>query len=237
MPQLFGLETVETIRAAVAASRIMSFTVLGFGVSFLTGSILYATEKPLLSCFISFLNDAAMPLLCSLLAGSLWGFTGIVIGMTFSPYMAFAAYYLVMILFKGKKGFPFYLEMEDEQGVSFDLYVTQESIPEVRDWVCRQLAEHGFYIENIEILIEEFYTRVLEKNPGKKVLSECTLLFSPKQVRIIVRDNGVIFNFMDENNKAESMNAHILNSLLEQTTIKEYLITAAFNRDGFVFEK
>ncbi len=237
MPRLFGLETELTINAAIYVSRIMSFTTLGFGTCFMIGNVLYTIEKPLLSCFESFLNDAAMPLICSLLAGTFWGFNGIVVGMALSPYMAFAVYSLVMISFKGKKGFPFYFETDDEEGVSYDLYVTKESIPLVRDWVSHQVTDHGFNIKNIELLIEEFYTRVLEKNPGKRVLSECTLLFSDKRVKIIIRDNGVIFNFIDENNKIESLNAHLLNLLLEQTTGKEYLVTAAFNRDGFVFEK
>lgn len=237
VPQLFGLETAVTIDAAILASRIMSFTAFGFGVSFIIGNVLYSIEKPLLSCFNSFLNDAVMPLLCSVVLGSLWGFTGIAIGMALSPYMAFVVYALVMISLRGKKGFPFYYDAGDEEGVSYDLYVTKESIPEVRDWVNQQLVAHGFNIENLEILIEEFYTRVLEKNPGKRVLSECTLLFSENQVRILVRDNGVIFNFVDENNAVESLNAHVLNSLLERTKDKEYLITTSLNRNGFVFEK
>ena len=237
MPLLFGLETADTISAAISASRIMSFTVLGFGVSYMTGNILFAIEKPLLSCFESFLNDAAMPLLCSLLAGSLWGFKGITIGMSLSSYIAFLIYTVVLTSIKGKKGFPFYFETEDEEGVSFDFYVTKESIPVIRDSVFHELEEHGFTVEKIEILIEEFYTRVLEKNPGKRVLSECTLLFGEKQVKIILRDDGVIFNFIDENNRVESINAHVLNSILEKTAGKEYLITAALNRVGFVFEK
>lgn len=65
----------------------------------------------------------------------------------------------------------------------------------------------------------------------------CALLFGPNHVRIIVRDNGVIFNFVDENNSVESLNAHVLNSLLERTEDKQYLITTSFNRNGFVFEK
>ncbi|MBQ0041496.1 MAG: hypothetical protein KBS56_05650 [Clostridiales bacterium] len=63
------------------------------------------------------------------------------------------------------------------------------------------------------------------------------MLFGPNHVRIIVRDNGVIFNFVDENNAVESMNAYVLNSLLERTKDKEYLITTSLNRNGFVFDK
>jgi len=66
---------------------------------------------------------------------------------------------------------------------------------------------------------------------------ECTLLFDSKQVSIIIRDDGKIFNFTDEDNTIESLNAHVLNSILEKTKHKNYLITTSFNRNGFVFEK
>lgn len=77
----------------------------------------------------------------------------------------------------------------------------------------------------------------MEKNHGKRVLSECTMLFGADQVRVIIRDNGVLFNFIDKNNPVESLNAHVLNSILEHTEEKNYVLTAAFNRNGFVFEK
>ena len=97
-----------------------------------------------------------------------------------------------------------------------------------------EFDKHGYEVEHLELLIEELYTRIYEKNPGKTVCSECALLFGENHVRIIVRDNGVIFNFIDENNSIESMNAYVLNSLLEKTKEKEYLITTSFNRNGFL---
>lgn len=236
VPKLYGLETPATIDAAISASRIMSFTTLGFGICYLLNEISFAIEKPIQACFSSLLNDAAMPLLCSLALGSLWGFTGISIGMCLSPYAAFGIYSLVMILIKGKKGFPLYFDVEDEKGISYDLYVTEESIPLIRDWVTSQLTSHGYNIKNIEILIEELYMRMLEKNPGKRVLSECTLIFGENRARIIVRDNGTLFNFIDENNPVESLNAYVLSSMLEKIKEKNYVITSSFNRNGFVFE-
>jgi len=68
-------------------------------------------------------------------------------------------------------------------------------------------------------------------------MSECALLFGENHVRIIVRDDGVIFNFVDENNVVESLNTHVLNSLLEKTKEKNYILTTSFNRNGFIFEK
>lgn len=237
MPKLFGLETASTVKASVLASRIMAFTSLGFGMCYLSNSFSGYVGKPLQACFISFLNDVSMPLLCSIALGSLWGFTGITIGMSLSTYAAFAVYALIMIPRKGKKGFPIYFEAPGEEGISYDFYVTPESIPEVRDWVYRSLNARGYAPKNIEILIEEFYTRVLEKNPDKRVLSECTMLFGADQVRVIIRDDGVLFNFIDENNPVESFDAHVLNSILEHMEEKNYVLTAAFNRNGFVFDK
>ena len=237
MPTIFGLETASTIKASVLASRIMAFSSLGFGVCYMIGGVSNNVEKPMQAFLVSFLNEAAMPLLCSIALGSLWGFTGIAVGMSLSTYAACAAYALIMIPRKGKKGFPIYFEAPGEEGVSYDLYVTPEAIPEVRDWVRRNLDERGYHPKNIEILMEELYTRVLEKNPGKRVLSECTLLFGAEQVRIIIRDDGELFNFIDEDNSVDSLNAHVLSSILEHTEVKNYLLTAAINRNGFVFEK
>ncbi len=237
MPILYGLETQTTIQAAVTASRIMAFTVLGFSACYMGSAVSCSVEKPGQACFLAFLRDVFAPLLLSLLFGFLWGFTGITVGMSLSPYFAFCFYTLIRIPRKGKKGFPIYVEDFGEEGISFDLYVTKGSIIEVREWLHGNLEARGFDTEKTDLLIEEFYTRVMEKNPGKKVLSECTLLFKGDVVRIIIRDDGTLFNFVDENNKVESLNAHVLNSLLEQTKEKNYVLTTSFNRNGFVFTK
>ncbi len=237
IPILYGLETEVTIRTAIATSRIMAFTSLGFGVCYVGAEISALVEKPFQACFIYLLHCVVAPLLLSASLGYLWGFTGIAIAMSASPYVALGIYALCTCKKHDLRDFPVYVEDFGEEGISYDLYVTKESIPEVRDWVCRNLEERGFLIDRVGILIEELYTRVTEKNPGKKVLSECTLLFKGDVVRIIIRDDGTLFNFVDENNPVESLNAHVLNSLLEQTKEKNYVLTTSFNRNGFVFEK
>ncbi len=237
MPIIYGLETPTTVKAAVFASRVMAFTSLGFGACYLIDVFSSNIEKPAQACFMTFLYNVFSPLLLSVLFGSVWDFRGIAVGMSFSPYLAFAIYAFVQIPRKGKADFPLYVEDFGEEGISFDLYVTKDSIIEVREWLHGNLEARGFDTEKTNLLIEEFYTRVMEKNPGRKVLSECTLLFKGDVVRIIIRDDGTLFNFVDENNPVESLNAHVLNSLLEQTKEKNYVLTTSFNRNGFVFEK
>jgi len=237
MPIVYGLTSPETVSAAVTTARIMAFAALGYGAVFLSSELSCSVEKPWQAGLLEFLREIFSPLLLSLIFGFLFGFTGIVIGMCLSPYFAFGIFALIQIPRKGKKGFPLYVEDFGEEGISFDLYVTKDSIIEVREWLHGNLEARGFDTEKTDLLIEEFYTRVMEKNPGRKVLSECTLLFKGDVVRIIIRDDGTLFNFVDENNPVESLNAHVLNSLLEQTKEKNYVLTTSFNRNGFVFEK
>jgi len=237
MPVIYGLESPVAIESSITTARIMSFTALGYGVCYLGSEISCSIEKPGQACSILFLCYVFAPLLLSLSFGTLWGFTGIAVGMSLSPYLAFGIYSVFSIRRNGRKGFPLYFNSLGEDGISFDLIVTPDSIVEIRDMVSRELTENGYRINNIMLLMEEFYTRVLEKNTPKKVLSECTLLFSSNRVKIIIRDDGTVFNYVDENNMVESLNAHVLNCLLENTRYKNYTLTTSFNRNAFVFEK
>lgn len=237
IPRLYGMTTPEVIAASVRATRILCASSIPFGIVYFTFKIYACMNKPLLSIIMAFLYNFFCPLLLSIPLAFLMGFDGVSVGMSASSFLVIALFIWFVRARYGKEGFPWYLEETGEEAFGYDLYVTKDTIPEIRDKVKTELDNHGYKIENIEILIEELYTRIYEKNPGKTVCSECALLFGKNRVRIIVRDNGIIFNFVDENNSIESLNAHVLNSLLERTEDKQYLITTSFNRNGFVFEK
>jgi len=237
IPKLYGMETPELVKTAIFTVRMMSFAAVPYGIAYLAECTFPSFGKLKLGIVMTFLNDLFCPLILSVPFVYMFGFTGVAVGMSFNAYLVVAFFSLFVIAKYGKKGFPLYLEDYGEETVSFDLYVTEETITQIRDHVKHELDIRGFKIENIELLIEELYKRIYEKNPGKRIMSECTLLFGKDRVRILVRDDGVIFNFVDENNLIESLNAHVLNSLLEQTKKKEYILTTSFNRNGFSFEK
>ncbi len=237
IPRLYGMTTSEVITASIRATRILCISSIPFGVVYFSFKIYTCLNRPLLSIVMSFLYNFFCPLLLSIPLAFIMGFDGVSVGMSVSSFLVIALFVWFIRSKYGKKGFPWYLEETGEDSFGYDLYVTKDTIPEIRDKVKSELDLRGYEIANIEILIEELYTRIYEKNPGRAVCSECALLFGENYVRIIVRDNGVIFNFVDENNSVESLNAHVLNSLLERTEDKQYLITTSFNRNGFIFEK
>lgn len=237
MPKIFGITTPALVDASIRATRILAISIIPFGVAYFAYDLYTSLNRPVLSIVMAFLNNFFCPLILSIPLAFIMGFDGISVGMSASSFLVVVLFAYFVRKRYGNEGFPLYLEDSGEEAWSCDLKVSKETIPEIRDMVKAEFDKHGYEIENLEILIEELYTRIYEKNPGKTVYSECALLFGPNHVRIIVRDNGVIFNFVDENNAVESMNAYVLNSLLERTKDKEYLITTSLNRNGFVFEK
>lgn len=237
MPVIYGLTTPEVVAASIRATRIVSVSAVPFGIAYFAYSIYVCLNKPALSIIMAFLYNFFCPLVLSIPLAFAMGFDGVSVGMSLSSFLVIVLFVCFLCGRYGRNGFPWYLEETGEEAFGYDLYVTNETITEIRDKVKAEMDRHGYEIKNLELLIEELYTRIYEKNPGKTVCSECALLFGADRVRIIVRDNGVLFNFVDENNSVESLNAYVLNSLLERVEYKQYLITTSFNRNGFVFEK
>ena len=237
MPKIYGLTSPELVDASVRASRILAIATVPYMLSIFAYGIYPILNKPSLSIVMSFLYNFFCPLLLSIPLAYILGFDGVSIGMSVCAYLVLIVFICFIRKKYGKNGFPWYLEKTGEESFGYDLYVTKEIIPEIRDSVKTEFGKRGYENENLELLIEELYTRIYEKNHGKKVCSECVLLFGENYVRIIVRDNGVIFNFINEINFVESLNSDVLDSLLERMKDKQYLITTSFNRNEFVFEK
>lgn len=237
IPKIYGMTTPDVATASIQAMRIMSISAIPFGFAFVWSMLYPALNKPMFGLFVAALYDLFCPLLLSVPLAFFYGFNGVAVGMSLSSFLVVILFVLFVRKKYGKEGFPLYLEDYNEEVVAFDIRVNENEIVLLRDKVVAELTQHGYYIDNIGLLIEELYTRIMEKNKNKKILSECTLLFGEDQVRIIIRDNGIIFNFVDENNAVESLNSHVLDCLLEHTEEKNYILTTSFNRNGFNFKK
>ncbi len=78
--------------------------------------------------------------------------------------------------------------------------------------------------------------QIKEKNPGKTVLSEVDLSITDK-VKLIIKDNGVLFNMTDSDSKPISFSGFVLSLLMERQNGKIYATTAGYNRNSFTFDK
>ena len=89
-------------------------------------------------------------------------------------------------------------------------------------------------VTEAELLIEELFLLIREKNGGKGVRSECALLLKPEGAEIVIRDDGVFFDISDENAQATSTRAFVVSCYMEQLgENKHHLKTMSFNRSAF----
>ena len=88
-----------------------------------------------------------------------------------------------------------------------------------------------------ELIIEEIFMLIREKNNGKKVLGECAVLLRPEGVQLIIRDDGEHFDISDENVAVTSLGAFVVACYMEKLAEeKHHLKTLSFNRTSFMLK-
>lgn len=100
------------------------------------------------------------------------------------------------------------------------------------------LREHSIddrTIRRIELLVEELFMLIREKNGGSAVLCECSVQLRPEGVQLIARDDGALFDISDEDMAVTSFGAYIVASYMESLgENRRYLTTMSFNRSAFL---
>lgn len=230
VPNVYGMSTPSVIETSIKAVRIMSFAALPYGFATLGYQAYPALGKSGLSVFMAFLFNLFCPLVLSVPFAFIFGFDGISIGMATSSYLVIVIFLIIITKKYGKENFPLYLEDYHETVVGFDLKVNENNVKELKEKVISELTNKGFNIENIDLLIDELYQNIMNKNNDKNTYSECVLFFGQDYVRIIFRDNGKASNFMEEDKSVT------LNNLLKKVQ-QDYILTTSFNRNGFIFDK
>ncbi len=92
----------------------------------------------------------------------------------------------------------------------------------------RTRAIAGLFIEDMLMLIQD-------KNAGRKLRAECTVMAEPDGVRIILRDSGVIFDITDGDALPDSFRQYVVASLMTANRRKIYLTTTGYNRNELFF--
>ena len=124
------------------------------------------------------------------------------------------------------------------QEAFFEFTVTPEMIIAVQKQAGDFLRHNGVSQKNVmkaELLIEELFMLIYEKNDKKDtVCAECTVIVRDKTVRIITKDDGVLFNIADEDAGISSLRSFVVASFMETLkTQKRYLTTMSYNRNTF----
>lgn len=238
---LFGITDPVLLALSKTAVRIVSITLVCRALLFLFTSYYLILDRFGLAVLISFTGDLLLPLVLCVSFGALFGLNGVWVGFAAAPALALALSALLVRVRYGKAQFPLLLDPSQTRDVAaFDLALSVESVMRLRDDVEGWLRSHRVSEPTtfrVMLLVEEVCLLIAQRNPGKEVLSELTVTVSDESVRLVLRDDGVIFNLCDADAHIDSLRTYMVSGMMERLQNRAYLTTTSYNRNTFVLPR
>lgn len=237
--ELFGLADRQLVSIAKVALRLVSPFFFCTGVLFLQTTYYMIIEKVFLATAITGIKDWLIPSISLCVLGLLFGIDGVWIGFGVSPFISVVVVALFIYFRYGREKFPLLLDRDTREVYIFDTELISENVIKLRDQVEELLLRKGITqksIHRIMLCVEEIGLLIHEKNPGKKVFCECSVIIGD-DVQVIIRDDGVLSDVTDPDNKVESLRSYVVAHMMMHMPYKRSLITTGYNRNMFRFDK
>lgn len=242
VPQFLNVEDAEIAARVVTCVRITALGSTFISILYLLTSYYLVIEKIGLGLVVCALRDVVLSVGLALAFGKIFGMNGMFIGLAASSAVACALLFIYIIARYGKKDCPQLLSQVpgDEHSHLFHLSVKPEQIIGVQKTVETLLVDHNVdrrSVGKVKLLIEELYMLILEKNGDKTVLSELTVFIHPDEIRIIIKDDGVLFDISEEDVNVTSLASFAVSAYMEKLgENRHHLTTMSFNRSAFVIK-
>ena len=238
--KIYAVSNPAIIDYAVNGSRIMALGLVHLSFLYLLTSYYLIVDKILLGFIISGMQNLFVVVPLSVLLGKIFGVYGMFAGIALAPALAYYLSLFYVRLRYGKENCPLMLA-ERKKSITeafFEFTVSPEMIMAVQKQTGDFLRQHGTDKKNVmkaELLIEELFMLIYEKNDKKNtVCAECTVILKDGSIRIITKDDGVLFNIADEDAGISSLRSFVVASFMETLkTGKKYLTTMSYNRNTF----
>ncbi len=242
IPAILDVSDPGMVAVASTGIRIMVLGSTFTSLLYLLTSYYLLIDKIPLGLLISALRDVMVSAPLTVLLGSIFGLNGIFAGMAAAPLLAYLFNLIYTAKRYGKDNSPSLLKLiaGGTSSALFELVAEPEQIMEVQGRVSDLLKENGMdkkTVHKAELIIEEIFMLIREKNNGKKVLGECAVLLRPEGVQLIIRDDGEHFDISDENAAVTSLGAFVVACYMEKLAEeKHHLKTLSFNRTSFMLK-
>jgi len=228
---MVGIHEPDLVRQSEVAIRCMCGGFIALAFAGLFNSYYMFVERAALAGAVTFLCYLVMPVAC-VAAGSLFGLEGVWAGMGIGPFAGLFITSAIIIPTAGIRAFPLLLPRKDEEKTKvFNLCLTEREIVETSRTVG---ALPGVPVR-AALMVEEVFMAVRDRNRCRKVLGEVTLDLS-EGVRLILRDDGEIFDITDADQEISSLRTFLVASMMERQTGRLNLVTTGFNRNVFEFK-
>ena len=188
------------------------------------------------------MRDVVFSVLLGVTLGKIFGAAGMFAGLGVAPAVAFGLCMLALRLRYGKKDCPLLLsKVPGHNNINnFEVSIEPKKIIGLQQEVGSLLEDNNvdqMSINRVKLLIEELYMFIWEKNKEKPVLGEMTIYIDPDQIRIISKDNGVLFDISEEDVDVTSITSYLVSAYMEKLgENRQYLTTMSFNRSTYVIK-
>ena len=239
VPQFLNIADPLLAGWVVTGVRITAFGSTFISILYLLTSYYLVIERIGLGLAVCALRDVIFSVGLAVIIGKIFGITGMFIGIAAAPAVAYALLLLYLVVRYGKKDCPLLLSKVpgDENSYLFHLSVEPEQIIGLQKDVEALLQKHEYdkrTIGKIKLLVEELYILIREKNEDKKVLSEFTIFLHPEEIKIITKDDGILFDISEEDVSVTSLASFAVSAYMEKLgDNRHHLTTMSFNRSAF----
>ena len=239
---VFGIREELLVKEAVFAVYITGATLIFTALLVFFFIYFFLEGRNKLSLFTCFFKDFATPLgLAVFLTVLLKTPEALWYGISGAAVLSLILCMIVILIRYGKDRFPFLLSKDsDDNTYIYAFELNEKNAADLSVTVMDILAQRGF-TNRLQVkvggCIEDMLIMIQEKNEGSKnpILVECNLIIDGEEVRMILRDSGVIFDITDEDARPGSFRQYIVANLITAIEIKTYLVTTGYNRNVFVF--
>jgi len=227
---MVGIREPELLRQSAVAIRCMCAGFVALAFAGLFNSYYMFIERAFLAGAVTFLCYLIMPVAC-VASGSLFGIEGVWAGLGLGPFAGLFVTSCIIVPIAGWRVFPLLLSRaRDAKTHVFDLRLDADEIVET----SRRVAEVPGVPMRASLMVEEVFMAVRDRNRGKKILGEVTLDLNDG-VRLILRDDGEIFDITDADQEISSLRTFLVASIMERQSGRLNLVTTGFNRNVFEF--
>lgn len=243
IPGVLNIKDAELVRYVTTEIRIISAGSVFVSLLYLLTSYYLIIDRIALGLIVSGIRDVLFSAVLGVVLGSAFGPVGLFIGLAAAP----AAGYIILMIYiskrYGKQEFPLLLSgiASGSRSYIFDLYAEPKEIINLQKKVERLLAENNTdsrTIGRVKLLIEELYMLIYEKNDKVPVLCECSVFLSPTEVRLIIKDDGKLFDISEDDITVTTLASFAVSSYMEKLgRNRRHLTTMSFNRSSFLIKR
>lgn len=238
---LFGIDDPATHVAMTGAVRWLGAFILPAGFAALWGAYLQATGHERVAVAYAFFRSLVCPT-CVIFCGiSLFGVSALAASLAGETLFLVVAG-LVGRAVAGRRGltFPLFLRPSDRDGLLLSLDVTgaeaAKAAARIGEILERRLGLGDRRTMWASLATEELLTVIHDINPGQKVRAELTLDFPAEDTaRLIIRDDGEIFDFSTGASNVNSLSAFVLVRLTRDCE-QNGMTTTGSNRSVLIFK-